>query len=183
MKTVTFLIALLLTLTTSVRGQGIQPAPSNKAVVYFIRTSSYGFLINFSYFDSTKLIGIFAGQGYFRYECEPGSHLFWARSENKDFIEAHVDAGKIYFIEALVETGWGKARVELNPVDPNISKKMKAILKVINKKSSESLNDEEIKTKTEDFNQVISRGLKKYNEDKENGSKIKRLETNMFYNK
>ena len=60
---------------------------------------------------------------------------------------------------------------------------MKSLFKVINKKSQESLTDEEIKTKTEEFNQVISRGLKKYKEDKENGSKIKQLETNMFFNK
>ena len=55
MKTMIFLIAFLLALTTSLTGQDIQPAPLNKAVVYFVRTSSTGFAINFSYFDSTKI--------------------------------------------------------------------------------------------------------------------------------
>lgn len=182
MKLKTFLFILLLASTTSLIGQDIQPAPSNKAVVYFVRTSSYGFAINFSYFDSTKLIGIFAGQGYIRYECEPGSHLFWARSENKDFIEANVEAGKIYFIEAIVKTGWVKAGVEIVPVDPN-SKKMKAILKVLNKKSAKSLAEEEINAKNAEFSEVISRGLKKYKEEKESGGEIKQLESNMFYSK
>ncbi|MEI6682881.1 MAG: hypothetical protein WCO44_09655 [Bacteroidota bacterium] len=134
MKTNLFLITLFLTLTTSLFSQEIPPAPSNKAVVYFVRPSSTGFAINFSYFDSTKLIGIFAGKGYFRYECEPGTHLFWARSENKDFVESHVEAGKIYFLEAVVQMGWVKAQVALEPVDPNNAKKMKGILKVLAKK-------------------------------------------------
>ena len=177
-----FLIAILLFSATSLTAQEITPAPSNKAVVYFIRTSSYGFAINFSYFDSTKLIGIFAGQGYFRYECEPGPHLFWARSENKDFIEANVDAGKIYFIEAIVKTGWVKAGVELASVDPN-SKRMKTVLKVLKKKLPLSFTADEIKAGTEEFNEVISRGLKKYKDEKAGGSDIKRLEPGMFYGK
>jgi len=74
--------------------QNIEPAPADKAIVYFVRTSSLGFAINFSYFDSTKLVGKFNGPKYIRYECDPGSHLFWARSENKDFVEAEVDAEK-----------------------------------------------------------------------------------------
>ncbi len=183
MKKMTLVISLFLALTTSVIGQDIQEAPSNKAVVYFVRTSSSGFAINFSYFDSTKLIGIFAGQGYFRYECEPGSHLFWARSENKDFIEANVDAGKIYFIEAIVMMGFVKAQVRLTPVDPTNLKKMKSVFKVINKRSAEILTEEEMKTKTDEFAEVISRGLQKHKEDKESGSEIKRLDPNMFYNK
>ena len=183
MKTMTFLTVLLLALTTSLIGQDIQPAPSNKAVVYFVRASSYGFAINFSYFDSTKLIGKFAGQGYFRYECEPGSHLFWASSENKEFVEAYVDAGKIYFIEAIVKSGWGKARVELSPVDPNNSKEIKALCKVVNKKTSKSLSDEDLEARTEDLTKVISKSIKNYKEDKEKGRKIKRLEHNMFYGK
>ncbi len=125
-----FLIAL------SVIGQNIEPAPSDKAVVYFTRTSSLGLAINFSYFDSTKLIGVFNGPKYIRYECEPGRHLFWAKSENRDFIEAEVEAGKIYFIEAFVNMGAIKAGVDLQPVDPNDARMMKKIFKLMNRKPS-----------------------------------------------
>lgn len=103
------LLSILLLAPVFIHAQGIQPPPPDKAVVYFVRSSSAGFAINFSYFDSTRLIGIFAGKGYFRYECEPGFHLFWARSENKDFVEAEVEAGKIYLIEAISQMGWVKA--------------------------------------------------------------------------
>src|SRR5688572_28868858 len=98
-------------------GQTLEPAPLNKAVVYFVRPTSIGFAINFSYFDSTQLIGKFNGPAYIRYECEPGKHLFWACSENRDFVEAEVEAGKIYFIEAAVMMGAVKAAVDLKPLD------------------------------------------------------------------
>lgn len=62
--------------------QSLTPAPTGKAVVYFVRPSLLGFAINFSYFDSTALIGRFNAPKYIRYECDPGPHLFWARSEN-----------------------------------------------------------------------------------------------------
>src|SRR5687768_7278818 len=99
MKKQIFLVVLFLLITISLIAQNIEPAPPDKAVIYFTRTGSLGLAINFSYFDSTKLVGVFNGPKYIRYECEPGTHLFWARSENRSFIEGEVEAGKIYFIE------------------------------------------------------------------------------------
>src|SRR5262245_4332351 len=123
MKTLFMLLVCVLVSATTF-AQGITPAPDDKAVVYFVRTSSLGFAINFSYFDSTKLIGRFNGPKYIRYECAPGAHLFWGRSENRDFVEAEVEAGKIYFIEAIPKMGAMKAAIQLEPVDPNDPKKM-----------------------------------------------------------
>ncbi len=178
-----FLIVLLLASFSSLFCQEIPPAPANKAVVYFVRSSSTGFAINFSYFDSTKFIGIFAGKGYFRYECEPGTHLFWARSENKDFVEARVEAGKIYFLEAIVQMGWVKAQVALEPVDPKNPKKMKGILKVLAKKSPETFTEDELKSRAEEFTDVVARGMAKHKEDLEKKNEIKQLEPTMYYTK
>lgn len=163
--------------------QGVEPAPEGKSVIYFVRPSGTGFAINFSYFDSDKFIGIFAGKGYIRYECDPGSHLFWARSENKDFVEAEVEAGKVYFIEAVVQMGWVKAQVVLQPIDPKNAKKMKPLLKLINKKAPEIMTEDEIKIESENFQDVILRGLSNYKEDKESGDTFKILEKSMFYEK
>jgi len=91
--------------------QIIEPAPSDKAVVYFVRPSTYGWAINFTFFDSTQVIGRFNGGKFLRYECEPGDHIFWARSENKDFVSANLDPGKIYLIEAIPVMGVVKASV------------------------------------------------------------------------
>ena len=107
-------------------------APVDKAVVYFARTSSLGFAINFTYFDSATAIARTSGANYVRYECTPGPHLFWGRSENKDFVEAELEAGKIYFIEVVPQMGALKAAIRLNPVNPATEEKvMKRILKLL----------------------------------------------------
>src|SRR5688500_8701014 len=98
MSTLTLAVFLFGLYSVCAVAQIIDPAPADKAVIYFVRPSFLGFAINFSYFDSTRLIGKFKGPAYIRYTCDPGSHLFWARSENRDFVEAEVEAGKIYFI-------------------------------------------------------------------------------------
>ena len=162
-------------------GQDLKPAPGDKAVVYFVRPSSMGFAINFSYFDDSKLIGRFKGAKYIRYECEPGVHLFWARSENKDFVEAEVEAGKIYFIEAKPKMGFGKAGVELFPLDTKNSKKMGKIFKLLNKKPSESFTEEELKEDADDLEKVVERGLEKYKEEKASGKVFAQLKKSMFY--
>lgn len=161
--------------------QGIKPAPKNKAVVYFVRPSSYGLLINFSYFDSTKFIGKFKGPNYIRYECEPGIHLFWARSENKDFIEADVEEGKIYFIEAIPITGAIKAGVQLVPINPRDPKVMKQVMNLVNKKPSESFTVEYLESETKNLQDLIVRGIDLYKKEKSEGEVFSRLDRTMYY--
>jgi len=182
MKKLILFIAIVLLKGTFCDGQVIAPAPADKAVVYFIRYSSLGFAINFSYYDSTKLIGKFNGPKYTRYECEPGAHLFWARSENRDFIEADLEAGRIYFIEAVPQMGGIKAGVQLRPVDYADEKKMKKIMKLLNTKSSETFTSQELEEDTKKMEEIITRGLEKYREEKEKGNKNERLEKAMYYN-
>lgn len=182
MKKKYLLIISFVFITLSVVGQNLKSAPEDKAVVYFVRTSSLGFAINFSYFDSTKLIGVFSGPKYIRYECEPGRHLFWARSENRDFVEAEVEAGKIYFIEAIVKMGGIKAAVELRPVDPNDKKRMDKIFKLLNKKPSVSFTENQLKSETERLQDAIDRGMKKYIEEKSKGKINSQLMKSMYFN-
>lgn len=161
--------------------QEIAPAPADKAVVYFVRTSGLGFAINFSYLDSATLIAKGNGTGYVRYECEPGNHLFWARSENRDFVEAEVEAGKIYFLEAVPTMGAIRAAVQLRPVDPSKEDVMKRIFKLMDKKKPGNPTPEELKKESEEMQDVILKGLEKYKEEKEKGKKPDRLEKNMYY--
>ena len=159
--------------------QEIAPAPDDKAVVYFIRASSMGFAIKFTYLDSASVIGRFNGPKYIRYECAPGHHLFWARSENRDFVEAEVEAGKIYFIEAMPQMGALKAGVHLKPVDPTDEKTLKRILKLMKKKKPESFTREELEKETERASEIIERGLERYQQEKEGQKPITRLENSM----
>ncbi len=181
MKNSIILFSVLFINTIMCVGQDIKPAPEDKAVVYFVRTSAVGMAINFSYYDSTRLIGKFKGPKYIRYECKPGVHLFWARSENRDFVEADLEAGKIYFIEAAVKMGAMKARVELLPLNPNDQKKMDKVIKLLTKKSSESFTPEELEIETKNSQDAISSGLNKYTEDKAKGTASLQLEKSMYY--
>jgi hypothetical protein len=173
---------LLICLCTSVCVcQNIALAPAEKAVIYFVRPSSLGFAINFSYFDSTKLIGKFNGPKYIRYECDPGNHLFWARSENKDFIEAEVEAGRIYFIEAIPRMGALKAAIELIPLNMKDQKEVKRVMDLLEKKPSESFTSLELEMETREMEDVIAKGMKKYREDKAKGVVFEKLEKSMYY--
>jgi hypothetical protein len=181
MKIFSTLVIVVSFIVFSAEGQNIEPAPADKAVIYFVRPSSLGFAVNFSYFDSTRLIGKFSGPAYIRYTCDPGAHIFWARSENRDFVEADVEAGRVYFIEAIVKMGAVKAAVNLDPVNPEDEKRMKKILKLIDKKPSESSSDEELKAEERKLKEVIVRGLEEYNSGKLKGKTGAGLDKSMYY--
>jgi hypothetical protein len=161
--------------------QNIPPSPPDKSVVYFVRTSGAGALINFSYFDSTKLIGRFKSDKYIRYECRPGKHLFWARAENRDFIEADLMPGKVYVIRANPRMGFGSAHVNLEQIDPNDPKEMKGILKLMAKKPSQQFTAAELAEDTKDLESAIQHGMEKYAKDKASGETITQLNQSLFY--
>lgn len=161
--------------------QNIAPAPDDKAVIYIVRPSSLGFAVNFTYFDGTKLIGKFNGPRYIRYECDPGYHLFWARSENRDYVEADVDAGRIYFIEAIPHMGALKAVVQFIPLDLKNQKEMTKVMELLEKKASETFSVLELEAETRELQDVITKGMMKYKEDKDKGVIFERIEKNMYY--
>ncbi|MEO7924915.1 MAG: hypothetical protein ABIR30_14625 [Chitinophagaceae bacterium] len=176
-------IALLFLLVSHMSlAQTIPPAPDNMAVVYFARTSTLGFAINFTYFDSTALIAKCKGANFFRYECEPGKHIFWGRSENRDYIEAELEPGKIYFIEVEPRMGAMKASIELKPVDPSTDgKAMSRIMKLMGKKTPEVFHPLELENETKRLGDAMQKGMEKYHEEKAKGKNIGRLEKYMFY--
>jgi hypothetical protein len=178
------IVILIITLLNSIIlfAQEIKPAPEDKAVVYFVRTSALGLAINFSYFDSTKVVGRFNGPKYIRYECSPGKHLFWARSENRDFVDAELEAGKIYFLWASPQMGLLKAGVELLPVDPKDESTMKKIIKLLTRRESESFTEQELLNDADSLKDAITRGMAKYAEDVKKGILHKTLNKSMFYN-
>ena len=122
------------------------------------------------------MIGRSNGTNYIRYECKPGYHLFWGRSENRDFIEADVEAGKIYCIEAVPQMGAIKAGLKLRPLDASNEKAIKRFKKLVGKKEAETLTAEDLEKDSAHFKEAIERGLEKYKEEKEKGEKITRLE-------
>ncbi|WP_296687171.1 hypothetical protein [Flavobacterium sp.] len=170
--------------------QELKKPAEGKAIVYFIRSNSMGFLINFKYFDGEKYLGKFNYGKYLAYECEPGKHLFWSKSENVDFVEANLDAGKIYIIDSEPQMGAFKAGVKLVPfVDDvlqfkNEKKYLKTkerILKSITEKKEYTINDEDLEEAKQDLEGVVRRNIEKYNNRKANDSGFTQLTVEMNY--
>lgn len=173
------LILFSILISPSVQAQDSEPVvSSNRSVIYFVRANSMGSLVNFTYFDGEKAIGKFNGRKYLKYECEPGQHLFWARSENRSFVEANLEGGKAYMIEVLPRMGGLKATVKLVPVDVK-SHNMKKIKKLFSKRSAITFTQQELLELQEEMNEVIIRGMERYNKGKEEGEHMVELKPEM----
>jgi len=180
---------LLLFLLTSFFGfsQELDTPKEGKALVYFTRYDAAGFLINFKYFDGEKYLGKFNHGKYMVYECEPGKHIFWAKSENYDFVEATLEAGRIYIIDSRPQMGAFKAGVNLvvfNKELDNYDRYKKRIFKSLKNGSRYVANEEEIKKEEADIKDTIEKGMSKYSKLKnENSDRIQILTDGMFYDK
>jgi hypothetical protein len=111
-----FLFILFLVSSSNSFAKGFQPPSKGKAVVYFTRVTKYAAVTSFEYFHKDKYIGVFKGQNYMRYECDPGQNLFWVSTENKEFITADLKEGESYIVIVDVTMGVMKARVGLTPI-------------------------------------------------------------------
>jgi hypothetical protein len=163
MKTGKMLVFVLMTLLScqSVFAQGFQPPAEGKAVVYFICATPN--LASFEYFHNDKYIGTFKGKNYMRYECEPGKHLFWASSENKEFIEADL-AGGTYIVMVSIETGAMKARVGLNPITSKNTEEFIKALGIVKDKELTVSSPKQVDKMNERLKDFITEKLKMYND-------------------
>lgn len=162
--------------------QGLTIPSEGKSLVYFVRYNPTGALINFKFFDGENYLGKFNGTKYFVYECDPGKHVFWAASENRSFVEADLENGKIYVIEVRPMPGAIKAGVKLIPIAPDNAKGMKNINKLIAKKDPFDLDSKDFSDEAEDLGFFISNGMKKYQTDKEKDKSIPQLPSNYSHN-
>lgn len=153
---------------------------TEKATVYIVRTSNIGMLINFTYFDGEQLIGKFKGRKYLKYVCNPGKRVFWTRSENKSFIEADLEGGKAYILQAVPVMGAVKAQVKLVPIDKN-HKKFAKIKKMINKKKPFEMKESKIEELQSDMKEVLFRGMEKYRKLKADGEEFDKLTPEMSF--
>ena len=128
-----FLFLFILAFSSMIARAQPETTPKEKATVYFVRSNMWGALYNFTFFDGDKLIGKLPGKAYLTYECEPGKHLFWARSENRSFVEAELEAGKTYLIDAISKLGVFISRVRLVPVYKDVYD-LKSIQKIVSNK-------------------------------------------------
>lgn len=98
-----------------------EPKPEpGKALVVFVRPSSFGGAIQSSVYDThdkgDTFIGIVSSKTKLGYQADPGDHLFMVIAENADFMVAHLDAGKTYYALVSPRMGVWKARFSLLPI-------------------------------------------------------------------
>ena len=157
------------------RGQPFAQPATGKALVYFVRPSSGGALINFRYFDGDHYLGKTNGVNYFTYECEPGEHIFWVAAENRDFVRGRLQADATYVLEVQPRVGAIKAAVQLQPVSPDDTQRVKKITKLIRRKEPKPL-----KGQGDDMAFFIKNGMDRYRKVQDT-KKVAVLDTNCTF--
>ncbi|MCP3931148.1 MAG: hypothetical protein GY705_18850 [Bacteroidetes bacterium] len=92
----------------------------DKALVVFMRPSSYGYAIQSSVFEiqnkKPSLVGIVASKKKVSYQVDPGKRLFMVVGESADFMSADLLPGKTYYANVVARMGVWKARFSLKPI-------------------------------------------------------------------
>ena len=180
MKTIKYIITtIFLSVTIGLSSQTLKKPKEGKALVYIMRSNNLGGTMNFRVYDKDLFLGALPSRAYFMYECDPGKHLFWAASENRDFVEANIEANKTYVIDLRAKIGLVITAVGVEPYSPDNKRHVKRINKVIKKHINANIVEA---SKTEEKIENIKKALKAYNniKDKEH-SKIKKLTPNMNF--
>ena len=103
---------------------------TDKAIVYVIRPTAYGFAIRMDVNCDTTYIGTTGAKSYIYTVLPPGKYTFLSRSENKSYLGVTLEAGKLYYIEQQVKMGMIYARTKINLVDEEKGKNFLAKCKL-----------------------------------------------------
>jgi len=155
--------------------QSADDVNAQKATVYIVRTSGLGSAINFKYFVDDTYIGKCKNSKYIKLELDPREYLIWAKSENRSFLEAEVEAGKTYVINAIPKMGGFKAAVNLLPINNYDEKELQKAKKILTKKEMLVTSEDELEKKQQELSQLISDGLNKYETELKGTDKVARL--------
>jgi hypothetical protein len=94
---------------------------ADDVVVVFLRPSGMAYDFQASVFDlgdaqTENLVGILAAKMKLAYRTTPGTHRFMILGGNAEFMDANLQAGKVYYAVAMPGPGVGKAWFVLRPV-------------------------------------------------------------------
>lgn len=106
-------------LMTAAADQNPKPA-EGKAMVVFMRSSFVGSMIASSVYDAPDsgdtFLGVVNNKDKLAVQLDPGQHRFMVIAENADFLDATLEAGKIYYVLVSPRPGAWKARFSLFPI-------------------------------------------------------------------
>jgi hypothetical protein len=160
-------------------GQGFKPPEEGKAVVYFVRVSNYGFAVSFEFFNYNKYIGAFKGVSYMRYECNPGEQLFWASSENKEFMTSDLKPGGTYIVVVDVIMGFWKAHVGLSPLSIDDEALFYRAKELIMSKAPVEITDKQIEKMNAKLSEFIPEMLDRYEKEWKQEHNFKYIDAEM----
>ena len=165
-----------------INAQNVFESPSKgKAVIYIMRTTSLGAIMNFRFFDGETYLGKFKDKNYLRYECEPGEHLFWVKAENIDYLEADLWSNIIYVVESNAVMGAFSSGVKFNILEYDNPKDMKRVFKLLNKKEPVIFDKTELLEAQIEMHDIIKSGLEKYENKQDREKDFKKITPDMFY--
>ena len=98
------------------QGVVIPDAPEGKALVVFLRPEKKGRSVHASIFNGDEFLGFVQSNTCVLYEADPGEHSFMVIGETANFMDADLEAGKIYFAQVKVKMGAWKARFVYRPI-------------------------------------------------------------------
>ncbi|OYT16450.1 MAG: hypothetical protein B7C24_07790 [Bacteroidetes bacterium 4572_77] len=179
-KNLLLLIGFVL-FSLSASSQGFTSPANGNAAVYFVRVSGYGGAASFEYFHNQDFISVFKGKNYMRYECPAGEHLFWASSEDKEFLDCDLAAGETYLVLVNIEMGAWKARVGLEPVTID-NKDFDRVMALVQKKKPIVTSEAKIQSTTRklakrDFVETV---MERYQTEWKNSPHTQTINPDMF---
>ena len=174
-----FLLAVGNVFSQKIVSQPIAKPSEGKSLVYITRSNG-AMMMNFRVYDKDLFIGALEYGNYFVYECEPGQHLFWAASENRDYVEANFEANKAYVIDLEARVGAFIAAVAIVPQNPNEKRHRKKFYRTIKNEFSILKNQAKLSSGGKENN--ISEALEKYEQlKKQNSKRIMSLNLDMYF--
>jgi hypothetical protein len=90
---------------------------AGKALVYILRSSTYGLLVQTKLAVDGEWKGVNRGHNYFFFTVQPGLHYFCSQAENQSVLVLTAEAGKTYYIEQEIRYFPVKPRNELAILD------------------------------------------------------------------
>ena len=176
-------IIVLLTLmvvSKCMYSQGFQPPAPGKSVVYFVRTAGY-WKMTLYFFNQNQFIGDFKHKDYIRYECQPGKQLFWAKSENAEFLEADLKEGGTYIIhvDIIFGTGFAKSNVGFTPINFNEKERFNPCKEQILSKSPVKQTEAYIEKMNQKMKKTITKNLDLYEKEWKNTKKFRHITQDM----
>ncbi len=102
----------------TVRMDDSRKPPSDKALIYFVRTQNVGGAISVQLVADRKPLSWTRRKTFIAYECDPGKHEFASISEGGALLDAEVLPGRIYYVQVAIHMGFGRARSHFEVIRP-----------------------------------------------------------------